>query len=89
MTLSELLSKIEYEECINFFDYEISDVTESSSNAKEGCIFVCHNGAKYTAAALETMITTLKDAGYTFVPISELIYRDNYCMNHEGRQIPK
>lgn len=35
------------------------------------------------------MITKLKEQGYTFVPLSELIYRDNYEMNHEGRQIPK
>ena len=34
------------------------------------------------------MITTLKEAGYQFVPLSELIYRDKYHMDHEGRQIP-
>ena len=31
--------------------------------------------------------TTLKNEGYTFVPISELIYKDGYHMNHEGRQV--
>ncbi len=46
------------------------------------------NGAKYTAEALDTLITTLKDAGYKFVPLSELIYRESYHMDHEGRQIP-
>lgn len=34
------------------------------------------------------MITTLQAEGYEFVPVSELIYRDHYHMNHEGRQIP-
>ena len=29
----------------------------------------------------------LKEQGYEFVPISELIYKENYHMNHEGRQI--
>ena len=53
-----------------------------------GSIILCHNGAKYTAEALDTLITTLKDAGYTFVPLSQLIYRDKYHMDHEGRQIP-
>ena len=30
---------------------------------------------------------TQANEGYTFVPISELIYKDNYHMDHEGRQI--
>jgi len=53
-----------------------------------GSIILCHNGAKYTAAALDEMICALKEAGYEFVPISELIYKENYHMNHEGRQVP-
>ena len=52
-----------------------------------GSIILCHNGAKYTAQALDTLITKLKEKGYTFVPVSELIYRDGYHMNVEGRQI--
>ena len=53
-----------------------------------GSIILCHNGARYTAEALDVLIKTLKEAGYQFVPVSELIYRDNYYMDHEGRQIP-
>ena len=53
----------------------------------KGSIILCHNGAKYTAEALDKMITALKDAGYELVPISELIIRENYHMDHEGRQI--
>ncbi len=52
-----------------------------------GSIILCHNGAKYTADALETMICKLKELGYAFVPVSELIYKDGYHMDHEGRQI--
>ena len=52
-----------------------------------GSIILCHNGAKYTAQALDSLITELKGQGYEFVPLSELIYKDNYHMNHEGRQI--
>ena len=58
------------------------------SRVKNGSIILCHNGAKYTAQALDTMITTLKEQGYEFVPLSELIYKDNYHMNQEGSQIP-
>ena len=36
---------------------------------------------------LDKLIQNLKDQGYTFVPLSELIYRDHYHLDHEGRQI--
>ncbi len=51
-----------------------------------GSIILCHNGAKYTAEALEQLITGLKEKGYTLVTMSELIYKDNYEMDVEGRQ---
>ena len=46
-----------------------------------------HNGATYTAEALEQVITGLQEQGYEIVPLSQLIYRDHYHMDHEGRQI--
>lgn len=55
-----------------------------------GSIILCHNGAKYTPAALDSMITNLKEKGYELVPISELIlqgkYGTDYDCDHEGRQ---
>lgn len=45
-----------------------------------------HNGAKYTKDALDRVITGLQEKGYEIVPISELIYKENYEMDHEGRQ---
>ena len=38
-------------------------------------------------ATREKAINALKEKGYEIVPISELIIRDNYTMNSEGRQI--
>ena len=32
------------------------------------------------------MIKGLKEKGYEIVPISKLIYKKNYQMDHEGRQ---
>lgn len=52
-----------------------------------GSIILCHNGARFTADALDTLLTNLKGQGYEIVPVSELIYRDKYHMNAEGRQI--
>ena len=77
---------------LDWKDYGVDSIIKTVTQHKalgNGLIILCHNGAKYTAQALDTMITTLKEAGYTFVPLSELIYKDNYYMNHEGRQIMK
>ncbi len=54
----------------------------------DGSIILLHNGAKHTAEALPQIIEGLKNKGYEIVPISELIYKDNYSLNHEGRQCP-
>ena len=53
----------------------------------DGSIILLHNGAKHTAEALPQIIAGLKEKGYEIVPISELIYKENYTLNHEGRQI--
>lgn len=76
---------------LDWKDYGVDSIIKTVTQHKHlgnGSIILCHNGAKYTAEALDTMITTLKEAGYEFVPISELIIKENYHMDHEGRQIP-
>lgn len=54
---------------------------------KSGAIILCHNGAEYTAKALDTLIKRVKEMGYEFVPISELIFKDNYYMKGDGTQV--
>ncbi len=76
---------------LDWKDYGVDAIIDTVCNHKHlgnGSIILCHNGAKYTAEALDTLITNLKNQGYEFVPISELILKDNYHMDHEGRQIP-
>lgn len=68
-------------------DSIIKTVTEHS-HLGNGSIILCHNGAKFTAKALDRMITKLQKKGYEIVPISELIYKEKYHMNQEGRQLP-
>ena len=53
-----------------------------------GSIILFHNAAKNTPAALPSVIEGLIQQGYTMVPVSQLILRDNYTMDHTGRQIP-
>ena len=55
---------------------------------KPGSIVLFHNGAKNTPAALPTVLQTLQAQGYTIVPISQLIYKDNYTIDAAGMQMP-
>ncbi len=58
------------------------------SKVQSGSIILMHNNGLHTAEAVPIIIETLKNKGYTFVPIGELIYRDNYTIDVNGRQIP-
>lgn len=54
---------------------------------RSGSILLFHNAAEQTPAALPAIIEGLQARGYTFLPVSELIYRENYTMDHTGRQM--
>lgn len=74
---------------LDWKDYGVDSIISTVLNHKHlgsGSIILCHNGAKFTKDALETLIIGLQDKGYELVPISELIYTGNYHMDHEGRQ---
>jgi peptidoglycan-N-acetylglucosamine deacetylase len=45
-----------------------------------------HNAAKHTSEALPGIIDSLQKQGYTIVPISQLIYKDNYTIDVAGKQ---
>ena len=67
-------------------DSIIKTVTEHK-NLGNGSIILCHNGAEYIVQALDTLINKLEEQGYEIVPVSELIYKDGFHLNYEGRQI--
>lgn len=74
---------------LDWKDYGADAIVNKVLNHKHlgnGSIILMHNGAKYTPEALEAVILGLQEKGYTIVPISELIYKENYEMDHEGRQ---
>lgn len=56
---------------------------------KAGSIILCHNNAPHTAEALSGIFETLLSQGYKFVPIGELIYKDNYYVDSLGTQHKK
>ena len=53
-----------------------------------GSIVLFHNAALHTPEALPAVIEYLLKEGYAIVPVSELILKDNYTIDHTGRQIP-
>ncbi len=53
---------------------------------KSGSIILCHNNGLHTAEALPIIFDTLRAKGFQFVPIGELIYRENYTIDHAGMQ---
>ena len=67
---------------------EIRQVLEHK-HLGNGSIILFHNDAKYTPKVLDTILKGIKERGFEIVPISQLIHRENFEMDHEGRQIPK
>jgi polysaccharide deacetylase family sporulation protein PdaB len=58
------------------------------SRVNKGSIVLFHNNAKYVADYLPIVLNRLKNEGYTIVPVSKLILKDNYYIDHTGRQKP-
>lgn len=53
---------------------------------QNGSIILMHNGTENTANSLNDIITNIKNKGFTIVPVSELIYKDNYTIDNNGEQ---
>ena len=65
-----------------------SEITSRVTNrVKPGSIMLFHNGAKNTPEALPQVIEKLQADGYTFVKASDLIYKENFTIDHSGKQI--
>lgn len=75
---------------LDWKDYGVDNIIKTVTKHKaldNGAIILLHNGSKFTADALESVITGLQKQGYTLVPISELIIRNNFHMDDTGKQI--
>lgn len=77
---------------VDSLDWKNLTATELSlrviNGAKEGSIILCHNNGLHTAEALPMIFSTLQNRGFEFVPIGELIYKNNYTVDHTGKQHP-
>lgn len=74
---------------LDWKDLPATDITARvTSKVSAGSIVLFHNAALHTPEALPSIIETLIQDGYTFVPISEILLQGEYTINHEGRQCP-
>lgn len=72
---------------LDWKDLSAADIAERiTSRVKSGSIILCHNNGLHTAEALPIVIDALHAKGFTFVPIGELIYYENYTIDVTGRQ---
>ncbi|MBT9153974.1 MAG: Peptidoglycan-N-acetylmuramic acid deacetylase PdaA [Firmicutes bacterium] len=58
-----------------------SIVTRVTARAHPGAIVLFHNNATYTPEALEPILTHLREQGYSFVPIGDLLLADNWYID--------
>lgn len=76
---------------VDSLDWKDSSTSDSickrvTSKVCPGSIVLFHNDADHTPEALPTILKCLKDEGYEFVFISDLILKENYEIKHDGTQ---
>jgi peptidoglycan/xylan/chitin deacetylase (PgdA/CDA1 family) len=74
---------------LDYKDYGTQAIVDRvMKKVSNGSIVLFHNNATYTSEALPIILDKLQEQGYQIVPISELIYKENYFIDHTGRQMP-
>lgn len=64
-----------------------AEMVESvTKNVRKGSIILFHSGKENTLKALPQILEILKNGGYEFVKVSDLIYTEDYTIDHTGRQ---
>lgn len=72
---------------LDWKDLSASDIALRVINGtKNGSIILMHNNGLHTAEAVPIILETLKNRGFSFVPVGELIYRENYVIDGTGMQ---
>lgn len=72
---------------LDWKDLSASDIAMRVINGvKNGSIILMHNNGLHTAEAVPIILETLKNRGYSFVPVGELIMRENYVIDGTGMQ---
>ncbi len=75
---------------IDSLDYE--GLSEKEMEARivpcldNGAVILFHTGTENTARALPYILKNIKEKGYTFETVGNLIHTGSYTISHEGRQ---
>lgn len=81
------LSFVSSSDSLDWKDYDASTIcSRVSGKMAAGSIALFHNAALHTPEALPDILESLTHKGLTVVPISQLIYTENYTIDHTGRQ---
>ena len=62
-------------------------VDRVTRNVKPGSIVLFHNNAEHVEEYLPAILDRLKSEGYQIVPVGDLIMKENYHIDHAGRQV--
>ena len=72
---------------LDWKDLSAGEITSRvTGKVQPGSIILFHNAALHTPEALPSIIEYLIADRYSIVPVSELILKDNYDIDHTGRQ---
>ena len=75
---------------LDWKDYDAPTIYKRvTEKLRPGSIVLFHNAAIHTPEALPDILEYMIHEGYTVVPISQLIYTENYTIDHTGRQFPE
>ena len=81
---------VSYVDSLDWKDLSATQIAKRViSKVKNGSIILCHNNGLHTYESLPLIFADLTKKGYKFVKVSELIYKENYQMSVDGRQILK
>ena len=83
---------------INYIQWSVDSLDWKNLNCEQmlgriipkiqsGDILLFHNDTLHTAQSLDKILTKLEEKGFSFLKVSDLIYKDNYTIDHTGRQI--
>ena len=74
---------------LDWKDYDAKTIFKRvTEHLQPGSIVLFHNAALHTPEALPSILEFMQQNGYTVVPIGQLIYTENYTIDHAGRQFP-
>ncbi len=64
-------------------------VERVAPKCRKGSIILLHSGAEHSADALPELLSRIRERGFSFVPVGELIYQEGYTIDATGRQCKK